>query len=339
MRRFKVAIGALAVAGLALSACGSSGSGQGSKSSSSTAAAGQTTSVRLGLVVAHDFDEELPQYVALHRGYFKAEGLKVTVTAFQGGADAVKAVAAGNVDILAGTGPDSPAAVSKGVPLKVFAGVAQKNDLVLIAGPKSGITSLADIKGKRIGITKFGSLTDFIARIEAQKAGLTDKQIKEVALGGIPALLAGLSSGAIDAFNGPLSASLIAQQAGKGHIVAHFANIHPQDQFTVLEASPKYLSSHTATVKKFLQAYYKAITYLKSNPSYGVKATEGALALKPPIAKKVYDDLAPLLSSDGAVNTTGLETYAKVQVGLGIAPTTPKLSQYYTGQFLPVKVH
>ncbi|HZD65100.1 MAG TPA: ABC transporter substrate-binding protein, partial [Acidimicrobiales bacterium] len=284
-----------AAAALALAACGSSGATGGSSQGSSGGASANT--VHLGLVVAQDFDESLPHYVAQQQGYFKAQGLHVTVTAFQGGADAVKAVEAGKIDILAGTGPDSPAAVAKGVPMKVFAGVAQKSPFVLIAAPNSGITGIKDLKGKKVGITRFGSLTDFVARIEAKAAGLNpQKDIKEVPLGGASSQVAGLTSGNINAFNWAPSVAFKLQQEHKARIVAHFDQVHPQDQYTVLEARPSYLDAHKKTVHAFLTAYYHAISYLKSHPTYGATATAKALKLQPGIAKKVYADLAPLLS-------------------------------------------
>lgn len=336
IRRFAAIVCALGVVIAGVSACGSSGSGSGSGSSGGGSSSGKGT-VRLGLVQAKDFTVQ-SFYTAQHKGYFKDRGVTVKVTSFQAGADAVKALAAGQIDVIVGTGFDSPAAVSKGVPLQVFASIAQKSSFVLIAGKNSGINSITDIKGKKIAITAFGSLTDYVVRYEAQHAGLDPKTgVKEVPLGALPAQAAALAAGSIDAFNTPPSFAYSLADKGKAKIVGNFNDINPNTQFTVLESSPKFLQSHQALVKNFLAAYYKGINLFKTDKKWGLQATEAALKLPANIAQRVYNKLAPHLTSDGTVNTKALEAYAKANKELGITTSVPKLDQFYTGEFLPVK--
>jgi NitT/TauT family transport system substrate-binding protein len=334
IRRFAAVACAVGMVLAGVTACGSSGSGGGSGSSGGGSGAG---TVRLGLVQAKDFTVQ-SFYTAQQKGYFKDNGVTVKVTSFSAGADAVKALAAGQIDVIVGTGFDSSAAVSKGVPLQVFASVAQKSSFLLIAGKKSGITSMTDVKGKKIAMTAFGSLTDYAVRYEAQHAGLDPKTgVKEVPLGALPAQAAALAAGSVDAFNTPPSFAYTLADKGTAKIVGKFNDINPNTQFTVLEASPKFLESHKALVKNFLAAYYKGVNLFKSDKKWGLQATEDALKLPPDIAKRVYDELAPHLTSDGTVNTKALEAYAKANKELGITTSVPKLDEYYTGEFLPVK--
>jgi NitT/TauT family transport system substrate-binding protein len=313
-----------------LAGCGSPGG------SASSGPGGQSLQqVTMGVNVPTDFNLVVPQYVARQKGFFRQEGLQVNTVSFQGGADAVKALVAGSIEIDAATGFDAPAAVAKGAPLKVFAGGMMKDSLVLVANNNSGVTSLKQMKGKKIGITKFGSLTDFVARVEGRKAGLSPSQFTEVPLGAseiAPALERGdialANVNPVDLY--PLLAG------GKVHVVEKYSAINPDTQFVALVATPAYLNSHSATVKKFLVAYYKAVRYIQSHRAYAITAAAAALHISKSIAGKVYDDLAKDMNPNGEVNTQALQTYASALVTLKIAPKAPALSQYYTGKFIPV---
>lgn len=330
-----------------LASCGSSGSPSStSAASAATSASSQTSGgsgsqplqqVTLGINVPTDFNLNVPQYVARQKGFFKQEGLQVKAVSFQGGADAIKALVAGSIQIDAATGFDAPAAVAKGAPVKVFAGGIKHDTLVLVANNKSGVTSLQQMKGKKIGITKFGSLTDFVARAEGKKAGLSPGQFTEVPLGAseiAPALQRGdIALANVNPVNlYPLLAG------GKVHVVKKYSAINPNTQFVALVANPSYLSSHSATVKKFLVAYYKAVRYIQSHRAYAVSAAAAVLHISKSLAGKVYNDLASSMNTNGNVNTQALQSYAKALPTLKIAPKVPALSQYYTGKFVPVSV-
>lgn len=331
-RRWSLLVGAgLVMLILAVTACG------GGSSASSNGGGGSSDEVKLGIAVAGDFNVAVPHLVAEEQGFFKKEHLDVKTVAFQGGADLVKALAAGSVDIGGDFGPDAPAAVAKGVEIKAFAGVAAASPFKLICGKNGGVGAIQDLKGKRVGITRFGSLTDFVARKEAEKAGLDPKQdLKEVPLGAGANLAAALTAGRIDCFNwGPELAYPLEDSGAK--LVMSFADIQPDTEYTYLAAKPDYLNSNKDVVKRFLTAYFDALRYLKDHPGYGVKKTAQALSMKPAVAKRVYDTLVKNFTLDGQMNEAGLKTYADALPDLGLAPTRPQLDTFYTSEFVPVQ--
>ncbi|MBO0681696.1 MAG: ABC transporter substrate-binding protein, partial [Candidatus Dormibacteraeota bacterium] len=296
------------------------------------------THINFGLNVPTDFDLVLPQYVARDRGFFKQQGLDVTTVSFQGGADAVKAMVAGSLDIDAATGLDAPAAVAKGAALKEFAGGGVSTDTFrLVATNSSGIKSLKDLKGKKIGITRFGSLTDYVARVEGQKAGLkAGTDFTEVPIGA-SAMQAALENGQIDATNANPVDAIPLLAGGKVHSVIDAAKVNPNEQFTSLVATPTYLNQHAGTVRSFLHAYFQAIKYLQAHRTYGIQATTKALHVDSGLATQLYDQLAKGMNTDGSMNLAGVKSYAQALPDLGIAPSVPKLDDYYTGKFIPVK--
>ncbi len=300
---------------------------------------GTITHVNFGLNVPTDFDLVLPQYVARDRGFFRQEGLDVKTVSFQGGADAIKAMLAGSIDIDGATGLDAPAAVAKGAQVEEFAsGGVSKSTFRLLANNRSGINSLADLKGKKIGITRFGSLTDFVARLDGHAAGLeAGKDFTEVPVGASAAQTA-LLSGEIDATNANPVDAFPLLDTGKVHVVTDFSKVDPNTQFTALVATPTYLQQHGAVVRAFLRAYFRAIDYLKKHRDYGIKATATALHVDTALATRLYDFLAHDMSTDGRMNLTGVKTYAQYLPVLGIADNVPSLDRYYTSKFIPVKI-
>lgn len=311
-----------------LHASGSEGNGDSGGSGAGT--------VRLGLTTAVSFSFATPAYVAEDRNFFKDAGLNVKTTAFHSGPKAAMGMAAGQIDVLITDGFDLTAAVSKGVQMKAVAGQESALRFVLVVGAKSGIEKPEQLKGKKVGITSFGALTEYAARLQVQQAGLNpEKDVKLVPLGSGPALVAGLASGAIDAFEWSPALPYGLQVQGKAKIIGGLDARGPQ-QFIVVAASPSFIRDHRAVLANFLKAYFGAIRYLKDNPDYGVKAVEKSLNLSPAVAKYEYDYEAPYLTPDGKVNTAGLERFARDQVSLKITDKTPPLDSYYTDEFLPL---
>ncbi|MBO0837188.1 MAG: ABC transporter substrate-binding protein [Actinobacteria bacterium] len=326
--------GAAVLLAVLMAACGGTAAGNASTSQSSK----PITHVNFGLNVPTDFDLVLPQYVARDRGFFTQQGLDVTTSSFQGGADAVKAMVAGSLDLDAATGLDAPAAVAKGASLREFAGGGVSTSTFrLVATNSSGIKALKDLKGKKIGITRFGSLTDYVARVEGQKAGLkAGTDFTEIPIGA-SAMQAALENGQIDATNANPVDAIPLLAGGKVHSVTDFSKVDPNTQFTALVATPTYLNQHPGTVRSFLKAYFQAIKYLQAHRTYGIQATTKALHVDSGLAAQLYDQLAKAMNTDGSMNLAGVKAYAQALPDLGIAPNVPSLNDYYTNKFIPVK--
>lgn len=108
----------------------------------------------------------------------KATGYKVTYRKFAGGGDVIRAMASGNVQI--GEAGSSPVAsgLSQGLPIQVFWILDNINDAeALIARKGSGVTSVAQLKGKRLGVP-FVSTSHFHALLALKQVGLSDRDVK-----------------------------------------------------------------------------------------------------------------------------------------------------------------
>ena len=141
--------------------------------------------------------DKLAYAVALHKGFFKDEGLEVESVDFGSGAKALQAMIGGSADVTQGSFEHTVRMQPKGVELVAFSIFARYGGNVLvIPKAKAGeIKTVADLKGKTIGISSPGSATHiFIARL-LEKAGMKIEDAKYVAVGNGPSAVAQIRRG------------------------------------------------------------------------------------------------------------------------------------------------
>ena len=102
----------------------------------------------------------LPLTIAEQLGYFKAEGLDVTIVDFAGGARALQAVVGGSADVVSGAFEHTVNMQAKGQPMRAFVLQGRAPQIVLGVNPKTmpNFKTVADLKGKKIGVTAPGSV-------------------------------------------------------------------------------------------------------------------------------------------------------------------------------------
>src|SRR5438045_7997461 len=120
----------------------------------------------------------LTPYVADAFGYFRDENLTVELVRFDGGVGSLRASASGAID-LAGTSTEPVVdAIANGADVKIIYTYAPLVDVSFAVGP--GIKSMADLKGKKMGVQEPGGFADVMTRIVLKKAGLDPKDVSFV---------------------------------------------------------------------------------------------------------------------------------------------------------------
>lgn len=141
---------------------------------------------------------QTPLYVAVEQGLFKKYGVDVSTEYMANSPQLVAAMVGGQI-VVSSAGQD--AVVGADLNGGDIAVVATGVDKVIfsIYGKKE-LGGIADLKGKKLGITSIGASTDFVGRYVLQQAKLEpEKDVAIIQMGGQPQMFAGLSSGAIDA--------------------------------------------------------------------------------------------------------------------------------------------
>ncbi len=280
----------------------------------------------------------LPLYVAELRGLYAAEGIKVETIDFKGGAPAVQALAGGSVDFCICAADHAVRLRSRGLPARIAIGLTERHGYGLLALTNSPLTDMASTKGRKLGITSPGSLTDNTIRYSLKQAGLNpDRDLVLASIGtGVP-MKAALDSGEVDAgmFTTPdVQANLF--ETGKYKIVQDYRTLdYPALDLVALDG---WLTKNDATAKAFLRAVAKAEQLLQTDPE---AVREGLKKMFPKLDDKLVAvlmvDVPKLLSHQGEVGKAG---YDKMIEMLGA--TEPELkgvpfTDVVTTAYLPAK--
>ncbi|RDJ19905.1 myristoyl transferase [Bosea caraganae] len=155
----------------------------------------------------------LPLILAKELGYFKDEGLDVTIAAFSGGAKALQALLGGSTDMVAGAYSNTLTMAVKGQKLVTIAaqvncpawvfGIAKKN--------VGKVNAVKDLKGMRVGVSSPGSSTHMAVNYILHKAGLKAEDVSIIGVGQAAGAVAAIRSGQIDALvvNDPVATILV----------------------------------------------------------------------------------------------------------------------------------
>ncbi len=145
----------------------------------------------------------LPLTIAETRGYFKEEGLEVTIADFAGGSRALQAMIGGSADIVSGAFEHTINMQVKGQRLRAFALQGRAPQIVLGVNPKTmpNFKSLAELKGKKLGVTAPGSSTNILANFVLAKVGLKPGDVAIIGVGAGSGAVAAMRAGQIDAIS------------------------------------------------------------------------------------------------------------------------------------------
>ena len=163
----------------------------------------------------------LPLTIAEQLGYFKDEGLEVTINDFAGGARALQAVVGGSADVVSGAFEHTVNMQFKGQPMRAFVLQGLAPQIVLGVNPKTlpGFKTVADLKGKKIGVTAPGSSTNVMVNFVLAKAGLKPSDVSIVGVGAGNGAVAAMRSGQIDAISNLDPVITLLQRSGDLKVV------------------------------------------------------------------------------------------------------------------------
>ena len=240
--------------------------------SSSASTAPVSLTVGLGYIPNVQF---APFYLADQKGYYAAEGVKVT---FQNEIDAnlVPKVGGGQVDLGLADGTSVIPAVSQGIPLKYVATIYGKFPSIVFSKASAGIASAADLKGRKIGIPgKYGSswvmLQALLGSASLKPSDVTIVEYPDFGQG------AAVAAGAVDAATGFVNNEPVQLElAGTKTSVLAVDQITPLPGPGIVASTATLASKHDA-IAGFIRATLKAMNEIATDPSVGVAATAKAV--------------------------------------------------------------
>ncbi|HSW07566.1 ABC transporter substrate-binding protein [Aquabacterium sp.] len=291
----------------------------------------------------------LPLTIAEQLGYFKAEGLELQIVDFAGGSQALRALVGGSADVVSGAFEHTVNMQVKGQKLRAVVLMGRAPQIVLGVNPKtmSGFKTVADLKGKKIGVTAPGSSTNVMTNFVLAKAGLKPSDVSIIGVGAGNGAVAAMRSGQIDAISNldPVISLLLRSNDLKivsdTRIVAEsekvFGGPMPAGCLYLAQA---FIDKHPKTVQALVNAIVRADKWIQAaGPGEIIKTVPESYLLGD---RAVYIDafLAAkgALSPDGMFPEAGPETARRALASIDpeVAKATVDLKAVYTNDFVKV---
>ena len=208
----------------------------------------------------------LPVFTARDLGYFEKEGIALELVDFKGGGPAVQAMAGGSIDICFCAADHVIRLRARKQPAQILIGLDTFHSYALVAKADAPFNDLAGMKGKRVGITSPGSLTDNTIRASMKEIGLTpDRDFEITGAGGGASMQAAIDSGQIA--GGMVILTDMAnmfQKQGAYKVVLDYRQL-PYPSFAALSLE-SFVKDKPKAAKGFVRAVAKAIDALAKDP-------------------------------------------------------------------------
>ena len=263
----------------------------------------------------------LPLTICERLGYFKEQGLDVTINDFRGGAQSLQALVGGSVDIVTGAYEHTIRMQAKGQAIRAVIELGRFPGIVvgLRKDRAASYKSAADLKGTKIGVSAPGSSTNFFVMYLMSKAGLKPSDASYIGVGIGPSAVAAMKKGEIDAISNldPMMTKL--EQEGDIKVVADsrteegtraiFGGSNPA---AVLYARQDFIDKNPNTMQALVNAFYKTLQWLEKATPEQIAATvpeeyflgDKALYLAAVKANK------PVYSLTGVIPAAGMKSAA-----------------------------
>jgi NitT/TauT family transport system substrate-binding protein len=269
---------------------------------------------------------------ALRQKLFEKEGIKAELTVYRGGAEAFEAVAAGAADVTVGSTAIVAAGIRKGVHTKAFAGTGLGYyGWYLMVKTDSPIKSVAELAGKKVGITSAGSASDLLARWT-----VADKKVNftSVPLGG-GGLIPNLLSGNVDAvvLYSPLSFKVMKDKNARA-LIDYGAEV-PEHLSGVWIASDKLIDGNPALLQKTTNALFGAMLSLNADRQDAIKLISEIDEIPPDIAAAELDGNLLKLSTTGEMKEIWIQRGLDLAKLVGMNDLAP-IAEVYTTKFKAV---
>jgi NitT/TauT family transport system substrate-binding protein len=260
----------------------------------------------------------LPTTLAQQLGFYRDEGVDVTIEDFAGGSKALEALVGGSADVVCGFYDHTIQLAAQGRELVAFVTMLRYPGLVLAAPPArlGGVARIDDLGGKVAGVTAAGSSTQMILTYLLQRHGVDPSTVSVTAIGTSATAIAAIEHGSVAAgMMAEPAFTLVAQRnpdvriladlrTGDGVKDAFGTDMYPG---AVLYSSGDWVRAHRDTAARLAHAIRRTLEWMQAH-------TAEEIAAKMPAAFRGGDDVLyvaalrhamPMYSPDGVMSADG----------------------------------
>ena len=261
----------------------------------------------------------LPLTIAEQLGYFKDEGLQVEIPDFAGGAKALQALVGGSADVVSGAYEHTINMQAKNQPIMSFVLQGRAPQIVLAVSTRNmpGYKSIADLKGKKIGVTAPGSSTAMMASYVLAKAGLKASDVSFIGVGASSGAISAVKSGQVDAIANLDPVITMLQRDNLIKVVADTRTLKDTQSVyggpmpaACLYTPVKFVQDNPGTTQALANAMVHALRWLtKAGPSDIVKTVpESYLLGDRALYLAAWENVREAISPDGLMPEAGPAT-------------------------------
>ncbi|MEZ4864307.1 MAG: ABC transporter substrate-binding protein [Caldilineaceae bacterium] len=281
-----------------------------------------------------------PFYVGIAKGFYAAEGLEVTLDyGFEN--DYIKLVGVDELQFMVGSGDQVVLGRAQGLPVRYVMNWYTQFPVVIFAKAEAGITTPADLAGKRIGIPgPFGaSYVAFRGILEAANLSEADVKLESIGFAQVAAVSEGTVDAAVDyAVNGPV----VLAQSG---IATTQIKLDPYLQIPAngLVTNETTIAQNPDLVAKMVRATLQAIRYTLDHPDEAFALTLNAVPEaggdNEAANRAVFDAVLPYWTPQdnqplGATDLAAWQSAAEFMQRIGLVDTVVPAAELYTNEFM-----
>jgi ABC-type nitrate/sulfonate/bicarbonate transport system substrate-binding protein len=252
-------------------------------------------------------------WVAQERGLFRKHNIdaEVIVTG-QGGTVGIAALLSNDVQMISSAGDLLAAAALRGGEAVMLAGVVNKGLQRILTVPE--IKTPADLKGKRVGVTRIGAVSHVVLQMMMQRWKMNPADVQVMQVGSSPDMLISLDKKGIDAAVLTIPSMFVAEDRGY-RVLIDMADTDIYYLHTMIGSTRGYVKNNRDKVSRFLKGYLEGIAFVKQNRKESIDIVKKKLRIGPAqernlqravdlVADKYYEQV-PYTSQRGVETVLG----------------------------------
>ena len=278
-----------------------------------------------------------PLDVGMQTGIFAKHGVEIESSAFAGDAKLQQGLTSDSVDVGIGSGPGM-AFMAKGVPAKAVAAMAGvPRNMAVMVKYDLPINTVDDLKGKKLGVTTVGSLTDWIGKRIGTLKGWGPAGITTVPVGGMQPARAAIKTGQIDGYIGALESGYALEEVKEWRVITSATPFVDHFITHVFFVRDDVIANRPQAVRAFLRGWQDTIAFMKANKAKTVEITAKVVNLSPSVIERAYDEQIGIFSEDFTFDPKAVAVLKQSFIDMGLLKEIPDDKAMFTTQFLPVK--
>ena len=301
--------------------------------------------VAIALGVKASF-QYLPLTIAERLGYFGAEGLDVEITEYGAGARAVQAMQEGSIDVVGGAFEQTIAAQGRKQFPRAFVLLGRAPQVAFGVSNRTMayFKSIAELKGRKVGVSTPGSSTQMVASMVLARAGISPDAVVFVEMGSVAAAVAAVRSGQVDAMSHTEPVMTMLEHKSDVRIISDTRTLKgTQEVFggpmpaACLYAPGEFIEKNPNTTQALANAVVHALKWLQTaGPSDLIKVVpEGYLLGDRSLYLAAFNKIRETIAVDGLVSDEGAKTALRAVGRIDRAFKTDKvdLARTFTNAF------